>query len=142
LDRPADAYCFSPAESEEKRRIEQRAKRKTPVQQSQRNRIKLRPARRPKEIYTKDSYRRAVARAVGMANKAILKDAEVMGIDNPTLVPHWHPNQLRHAAATAIRREFGLEAAQVILGHSKADVTQIFAERDSAKAIEVVKRIG
>jgi site-specific recombinase XerC len=58
------------------------------------------------------------------------------------LLPHWHPNQLRHSAATKIRRQFGLEAAQVILGHSKADVTQIYAERDAAKAIEIVKQIG
>ena len=65
-----------------------------------------------------------------------------MGIENPALLPHWHPNQLRHTAATIIRRDYGLEAAQVILGHSKADVTQIYAERDAAKAIEVVRKIG
>jgi site-specific recombinase XerC len=58
------------------------------------------------------------------------------------LIPHWHPNQLRHTAATMIRRDYGLEAAQVILGHSKADVTQIYAERDAAKAIEVIRNIG
>ena len=34
-----------------------------------------------------------------------------MGIANPSLLPHWHPNQLRHSAATMIRKEFGLEAA-------------------------------
>ena len=37
---------------------------------------------------------------------------------------HWHPNQLRHSYATKVRREHGLEAAQVLLGHSRADVTQ------------------
>jgi site-specific recombinase XerC len=76
------------------------------------------------------------------ANKAIVEDAVHMGLDNPVLVPHWHPNQLRHSAATAIRKQFGLEAAQVILGHSRADVTQVYAERDSARAIEVVRKIG
>ena len=55
---------------------------------------------------------------------------------------HWHPNQLRHSKATEIRRQFGLEAAQVVLGHAKADVPQIYAERDSALAVEVMKRIG
>jgi len=55
---------------------------------------------------------------------------------------HWSPNQLRHAAATEIRSEFGLEAAQVILGHSQANVTQIYAERDTAKGQEVARRIG
>ena len=35
----------------------------------------------------------------------------------------WSPNRLRHSAATAIRQRFGLEAAQVPLGHASADVT-------------------
>jgi integrase len=54
----------------------------------------------------------------------------------------WHPNQLRHTAATEIRRHAGLEAAQVILGHAKADVTQVYAERDQALAVETIKKIG
>ena len=54
----------------------------------------------------------------------------------------WSPNQLRHAAATKIRSEFGLEAAQVALGHRTADVTQVYAERDSAKGKEVARKIG
>ena len=60
----------------------------------------------------------------------------------PLLLPHWHPNQLRHSAATKVRKLFNLEAAQVVLGHAKADVTQVYAERDSALAVEVMKRIG
>src|SRR6185369_5668350 len=43
---------------------------------------------------------------------------------------HWHPNQLRHTFATKVRKEHGLEAAQVLLGHSKADVTQVYAEKN------------
>jgi site-specific recombinase XerD len=54
----------------------------------------------------------------------------------------WAPNQLRHAAATEVRREFRLEAAQVILGHSQANVTQIYAERDLALGVEVARAIG
>jgi integrase len=49
---------------------------------------------------------------------------------------------LRHTAATEIQSKFGLEAAQVVLGHSTADVTQIYAERDLAKAMEVAQQIG
>jgi site-specific recombinase XerC len=55
---------------------------------------------------------------------------------------HWFPNQLRHTAGTEIRRRFGLEAAQTVLGHSKADVTQVYAERDFAKAANVARLIG
>src|SRR5258708_5677482 len=31
------------------------------------------------------------------------------------------------------RREFGVERAQLFLGHQRADVTQVYAERDTAK---------
>lgn len=54
----------------------------------------------------------------------------------------WKPNQLRHAAATKVRAEFGLEGAQHILGHSRADVTQIYAERNMAQAVAIAERIG
>ena len=56
--------------------------------------------------------------------------------------PSGRPNQLRHSAATEIRKQFGLEAAQVTLGHSQADVTQIYAERDLTLAAEVMRKIG
>ena len=54
----------------------------------------------------------------------------------------WVPNQLRHSAATEIRKRFGLEAAQVTLGHAAADVTQVYAERDLQKAAAVMAQVG
>jgi site-specific recombinase XerC len=54
----------------------------------------------------------------------------------------WNPNQLRHSAATEIRKRFGLEAAQVTLGHAAADVTQVYAERDLEKAAAVMAQVG
>jgi site-specific recombinase XerC len=57
-------------------------------------------------------------------------------------IEKWSPNRLRHAVATEIRRQFGVEAAQVVLGHSRADVTQVYAERDWQKAQDVMKAIG
>lgn len=75
--------------------------------------------------YTTASFRRAVRRACERAE-----------------VKRWHPNQLRHNAATNIREKLGLEHAQVVLGHSKADVTQIYAEANSAKAIEAARALG
>jgi hypothetical protein len=50
---------------------------------------------------------------------------------------HWHPNQFRHLALTDVRKRFGLEAAQTVGGHNRADVTQIYAERDLALAAKV-----
>jgi integrase len=142
LQRDAAAHCFSAAESETKRHVEMRARRKSKLTPSQRNRRKAQPMRRAKDHYTKDSYARAIRRGIDKANKAILEDAKEFQIDTPTLLAYWAPNRLRHARATEVRRTYGLEAAQVILGHAKADVTQVYAERDSALAVEVMRKIG
>lgn len=57
-------------------------------------------------------------------------------------VETWSPNQLRHAYATRLRSGAGLDAAQLMLGHSTADVTQIYAEVDLKKASELAERFG
>jgi integrase len=57
-------------------------------------------------------------------------------------VPHWSPNQLRHAAATRVRKAGGLEVAQVVLGHKHASVTKIYAEVDMKRAADLVQRLG
>jgi integrase len=127
LLREATAYCFSPAESERKRRAQIHEGRKTPLSRGNRpgtNR-KTKPKRQPAYRYTADSYRRAVHRACKRAG-----------------VAKWSPNQLRHTAATEIRRRYGLEAAQVTLGHAKADVTQVYAERDLARAAQIMAEVG
>jgi integrase len=54
----------------------------------------------------------------------------------------WHPHQLRHTVATRIRQRFGLDAAQVVLGHSELGTTQVYAERNSEAARDVMKAIG
>ena len=142
LLRDAQVPCFQPVESERKRHEAMRSRRRTRVQPSQWNRRKARPARQPKTAYDRNSYARAVKRAVEKANADRRREAAQASDDSPVLLAHWHPNQLRHSKATEIRRRFGLEAAQVVLGHAKADVTQVYAERDSALAVEVMKRIG
>jgi integrase len=93
--------------------------------------------RRPRDRYDTASYRHAITRAVEALNKERkAKDPSAVPVED------WSPNQLRHAAATQIRKEFGLEAAQVVLGHTSADITQVYAERDQALAARVVKQIG
>ena len=54
----------------------------------------------------------------------------------------WAPNQLRHLRATEIRGQFGLEASQTVLGHSSADTTQLYAERDYTLAENVMAQLG
>jgi integrase len=126
LDRDPDAYCFSPAEAVAARNARSRANRKSPMTPSQ---VARKPKPNPKRAagarYDKDSYRWAVHRACLKAG-----------------VEAWTPHRLRHTRATQIRKRFGIEAAQVILGHSKADTTAVYAERDLAKARRVMLEIG
>lgn len=71
------------------------------------------------------TYRQAIVRA---AQRAV--------------VPAWTPLQLRHTAATRLRKLCGLEAARAVLGHSKATTTEIYAELDQEKAIDAMQLLG
>jgi integrase len=127
LLRAADAYCFSPQEAEGKRRAAQHDSRRTPLSCGNRpgtNR-KTKPRRTAGEKYDRNSYSRAVRRAAVKAG-----------------VGTWSPHRLRHTFATEVRKSFGLEAVQVCLGHSKANTSEIYAERDFAKAADVARQIG
>jgi integrase len=130
------AYLFSPREYVESlhaRRAEQRKTKRTP---SERNRKrKAKPKRKPAERYNRRSYRVAIVRAVDKANEERAKQ----GL--PPL-PHWSPLQLRHTAATVIRSKYGVEAARVVLGHTRVETSQIYAERDLARAAQIVAEIG
>jgi integrase len=79
----------------------------------------------PTRRYSVDTYRRAIHRACDRAG-----------------IPRWSPNRLRHSAATKLRREIGLEAARVVLGHSDASTTTIYAESDLQAAREAMERLG
>lgn len=127
LLRSAESCCFSPQDSERKRLAELHASRKTPlscgnVPGSNRKR---RPRWRPRDRYDVPSYRQAIHRACDKAG-----------------IERWSPNRLRHSAATEIRSRFGLEAAQVVLGHASADTSQIYAERDLRLAARVAREVG
>lgn len=165
--RPVDAYLFSPTEAESERRAGTHAARKTPLSCGNRpgtNRV-THPRKRPGEHYTAASYRRAIERACDLAFPPpdhlrprarddgrlesrtelwVRLTEEQRGELRTWRHEHrWHPHQLRHTTATQIRREFGLEAARIALGHSSALVTDaVYAERDMARVIEVMKQIG
>lgn len=172
IGRSVDAYLFSATEAEEQRREQQHAERKTPLGAGNMpgsNRTEN-AERRPGLHYTIASYRRAIDRACedafplppdlarhrvkGARGKNDLRwetmaewkkrigDTAWGQVKAWRKAHHWHPHQLRHNAATHIRREFGLEFSQVVLGHQSLDMTQLYAEADQAKAQEVIRRIG
>lgn len=60
----------------------------------------------------------------------------------PPELPAWNPNQLRHAKATALRKQYGLEAAQAILGHTHASTTERYADKNMELAEKIAKETG
>jgi len=141
---PADAsdYIFSPQRSVEEYHAERSAARVTPLWPShaRRNAEKRieKKSRRPNERYGTDTYRRAITKAVEQLNRAYIEAA----VEVELQVEDWAPNRLRHAHATDVRKRFGLEAAQVALGHERADVTQVYAEKNLALAVKVAAEVG
>ena len=71
-----------------------------------------------------------------------VEEAAEAAIKALRLVPSWRPNQLRHAAATRIRKQFGIEAARAVLGHQNVATTEIYAEADRVKSLEIAKVLG
>jgi integrase len=135
LRRELTAYLFSPADATAERMAEMRRTRRTRVQPSQVSRAKRKPKKKPGEFYTTESYRRSIAYGIQKANRERTARGEPE-------IPSWHPHQLRHNAATRLRREFGLDVARAVLGHSTPVVTEIYAEMDGAKAAEAMERVG
>ena len=165
-DRVAEAYVLSPQDAEAERYAALHAQRKTPEHQG--NQAGVRPEgclpRKLGAHYDRTSYARAIARACEEAfplpeelRPPALADGTPMALRDylKTASPekraviqkwqkehHWHPHQLRHNFATAIRQRHGLEMAQILLGHARADVTQIYAERDLKRATEIARQEG
>ncbi len=137
-----EVYCFSPCRGEQQRRDQRHAQRKTPQAHGNRpgtNRTAA-PKRNAGQRYTEASYRRAVTRAceiaftmpdrlrkiprtIAEAERDRLRDEASQWRRKHC----WAPNQLRHPAGTKIRKSHGAEAAQVVLGHSRLDTTEIYA---------------
>ena len=118
---------FDPRESTAEFHARRLANRKTPVSCGNgpgKNRNDN-PKRGRRDKYDRSSYGQAIRRACERAG-----------------VPRWHSYQLRHNAGTRLRAEFGLDVARTILGHAKIDSTQLYAEQDHARAMEVTAKIG
>ena len=162
-DRPTDACLFSPKEAAEEHRARRRAGRKTPLKFGNcigSNR-RENPARQPGDRFTTNSYNRAVQNACAWAYPLPDPLARRKGENTPNWkrrlraeerweeVVNWrrehrfHVHQLRHNAATRLRQAFGLEAAQLALGHASALITDaVYAERDLTRVMEIMRRNG
>jgi integrase len=140
LLRGAEAYCFSPEESEKQRRKKTAKQRTTPMSCGNRpgtNRTDD-PQRRAGDRYDSATYGKAVRYAITAARKAI----QEAGGDPDKQLPYWTPYQLRHTHATKVRKEMGYETAGAALGHTNMSATAIYAERNQGLADEAAKRFG
>jgi integrase len=155
LLREENSFCFVPAEGETERNAERREQRQSPMTPSQAKRKpKRKPVRSAGESYGVDTYRRAITRACQQVDREqkLAENAEAAQRNEPApykldksdavLFAAWHPNQLRHSAATLLRERFGLEAAQLVLGHSDARITQVYAERNFSAAAKIMGEVG
>lgn len=161
LREDPEEFLFRPSDSMKEHQEQKRKNRTTPLSCGNRpgtNR-KRKPKKQPGEKYSTQSYGRAIARACEVAFppplhlqqqegetkkewKARLTDLQQAELKTWRNKHRWSPNQLRHSTGTEIRREFGVEGAQVVLGHARADVTQVYAERDQKLAMDIMRRCG
>lgn len=125
--RAIDAPLFSPIEAEAERRERMHAARKTPIGYGNRpgSNRKRSPKWQPGERYTTNEYGRAIRRACDAA-----------GVDR------WHPHQLRHLAATELRKAHGLDVARAVLGHRSLEMADHYAELDHEAAAAVILKVG
>ncbi len=119
----ATTPLFSATEALDSYYAARHAARRTPL--SSGNRPRKRRGSRSR-AYSAASYRRAIRRA-----------CEAAGVTT------WSPNQLRHNAATMLRREYGIDMARTILGHRLgSSVTEVYAEADHDRAVAVMRAVG
>jgi integrase len=57
-------------------------------------------------------------------------------------VAHWSPHQLRHSYATRMRAIVGIEVTSTLLGHASVPMTEVYAERDRARAANIAEKYG
>ena len=138
------APLFSPAESVAEFHAKRRASRVTPAScgNTPGSNRKANPLKTPGNTYNTGAAGSAIRRACeaafpapeGTTGKALKRWHD----DH-----RWSLHQLRHTAATRIRKAAGLEAAAVVLGHSSAALTDAtYAERDETAAVAVLRKIG
>jgi len=155
------AYVFSPAEAEEQRRQALHQARKTPLSYGNRpgTNCKRKPKRQPSDQYDVAAYNRAVVRACELAFpisgplarrigeglaawKARLTPEQRQEVNAWRRANGWHVHQLRHSAATEVRKLFGIEGAQHVLGHRTISTTQLYAEKNNEVARQIAAKIG
>lgn len=120
MSRPVGAHMFSARES-----VADLASRHGTHRRPDQRPSPRKTRRIVRDHFDRNGYRRAVERGCKKAG-----------------IPTWTPHRLRHSRGTEVRRLFGLEAAQVALGHKHANVTEVYAETNRELGFRVAAEIG
>lgn len=144
LDRDPSLPCFSPKDARREHLTKRRQERITPANQGNNpgSNRKKKPAKKDGSRYSSGSYARAIARACEKAFPCPSSIKSTAKREQWRRDHSWSPNQLRHAFATKVRSEYGLDVCQVLLGHSTVAVTQIYAQADRSKAVEAMRKMS
>ncbi len=147
-----DTHYFSPARARAMHNLERRAARKSKVwpshESAARRARRLAPPPSDGPLYTNDSYRRAIQRACDRAfphptlptrgltpeHRAELRDWRKSH--------RWHPNQLRHSAASYLAEHERVEVAQIILGHTSVTTTMRYVQVRDERPVLAALRHG
>jgi len=71
-----------------------------------------------------------------------VKDAVKKAKEDKQEIQVFSPHQIRHTAATEIRKRFGLDAVRAVLGHKSLKMADEYAEIDKKLAENTAKQIG
>jgi integrase len=158
LKNDLQAFIFSPSDL-----YEWRDAQLSPTYKRHRQRVRIstikrgRKPRRRLARFTTHYYRFRIIAACDKAEAKARKDAgEEMPkvgkyfsqiterwIDNTKRrVKRFHPHQLRHTFATEVAAKFGPEIARVLLGHNDRRTTDIYAEPNTAAAVDAIAKAG
>jgi integrase len=119
------------------------------------SKVARRGRRFPKEHFSVEAYETAIRRgcehAFGMPDHLRKIDKKLSAEKREELKRQaaewrkqwcWHPHQLRHSAATMLRKEFGIELARLALGHSTLAMTEVYAQPDFEKVKAAMAVVG
>jgi len=93
-------------------------------------------------VYDVMAFYRACIRGCDAANPPPEGMTDPRELDAWRKSHRWHPHQIRHTLATELRKEYGLEGAQVVLGHRSLLATQIYAEKNAETAKKIMSLVG
>lgn len=129
LARDPESFCFSPREA-----ITARVVRRGHKVKSTMSKFGLH--------YNVDAYSKAILYGIASLVDPAIRPPFTHAKFEAASLTYWTPHQLRHSRGTEVREQFGLEAAQAVLGHASLAATQIYAKKRMELARDVAAKSG